>query len=424
MENLIVEKWAPLLQEEAVGMPKVGGQRTTAAAMMLEAQSKYINEEVTNVTGDVAKWDPILIGMVRRTIPKLIPMDVAGVQPMTGPSGLIFSMISRYDNRNGVENVMAEPKTTQSGDPAGTQANSIFGGDFGGTNKVDFANGYLTAMAEQLGTGGTNPDYKEMAFTISKHSIIADTRALKAQWSTELEQDMRSIHGMSAENELVNILNTEIAAEINREFLRKMYFVAKLGAQNCTTPGIFDLNVDGNGRWSVEKFKGLLFQIEIERNRISYETKRGKGNFIICSGNVASALAMTGLLDNVATSQLANGINYETNGSTFAGKILSGVSVYVDPYYSDVANGEEFVLVGYTGNFTGSGSSDSGMYYCPYTPIELTKVVDPKSFNPAVGLKTRHAFAQNPLATGNVAIDTAAYRKNPYFRIMKVTNVA
>lgn len=419
METLLTEKWSDLLEATDGGLRAIKGTTQTYAAQMLEAQSKYINEDVTNVTGDVAKWDPILIGMLRRTIPKLIPMDLAGVQPMSGPSGLIFTMVSRYDNRTGDETVMVEPRTTQTGDATtGTQVNSIFGGDFGGTNRIDFANGYLTALAEQLGTG-SGADYKEMAFTVPKYSIIADSRAIKATWSTELEQDMRAIHGLSAETELVNMLTNEMAGTINREFLRKLYFIAKLGAQNCTTPGIFDLDKDSNGRWSVEKFKGLLFQVEIERNRISYETKRGKGNFIICSGNVASAMALTGLLDNVPTSQLANNINYETPGSTYAGRVM-GIDCYVDPYYADVAAGEEFVLVGYKGE----SNVDAGFFYCPYTPVELVKVVDPKSFNPAIGMKTRHAMAQNPIATKKTEIDTTAYRSNPYYRIFKVVNVA
>lgn len=414
--ELLTEKWAEVLNADAPGTGAISAAKQGAAAVMLENQKRFVEAETTNVTGGVDKWDPILVGMVRRMIPKLIAFDIAGVQPMTGPSGLVFTLRSRYSNQAGAEAFISEFKP-QSG--TGTQDFTIFGGDFGGTDKVDYTAGYLTAIGENLGTGAPNGEIKEMAFTVEKHSIIADTRKLKARWSTELEQDMRAIHGLSAEDELVSILNTEVAGELNRELLRKMYFVAKLGAAGTTTPGVFDLNADSNGRWAVERFKGLMFQIELERNAIMTESRRGKGNYIVTTSNVASALAMTGLLDAVSSSKLDSGLVVDTTAATYAGTLLNGLAVYIDPYGYEVSGNVDFVMVGYKG----ATATDAAIIYSPYTPIELTKVVDTNSFQPAVGMMTRQAISNQPMETGSVAINAAAYRSNPLLRIFKVTNL-
>jgi hypothetical protein len=404
-----------VLNAESAGT--LAPSKQAATAIMLENQKRFIESDTTNISGGVAKWDPILIGMVRRMVPKLIAFDIAGVQPMTGPTGLVFTLRSRYGTQGGAEAFISEFKP---GSGTGTQNNTIFGGDFGGSNPVDFTTGYLAAIGESLGTAsdGSNA-IKEMAFTIDKYSIIADTRKLRARWSTELEQDMRAIHGLSAEDELVSILNTEIAGELNREILRKMYFVAKLGCAHTTNAGIFDLNADSNGRWAVERFKGLMFQIEIERNAIMTDSRRGKGNYIVTTSNVASALAMTGLLDSVAASKLDTGLVVDITAATYAGNLVNGLAVYVDPYGYEVSGGVEFVMVGYKGQ----SAADAAMIYSPYMPIELTKVVDPNSFQPAVGMQCRQAISNQPMETGSTAINSAAYRSNPLLRIFKVVNL-
>lgn len=414
---MLVEKWSELLEQESSVVAKVAPNRLNAAAIMLENQAQYINEEVTNVTGGVDKWDPILIGLVRRAVPKLIAFDVAGVQPMSGPTGLIFTMKSRYNTQAGAEALFDEADTSHSG--TGTHAGSLFGGDdLDGVLGVDgtqlsAGEAYATIVGEQLGTGGANPDFKEMAFNIEKFTVEAKTRGLKSVWSTELEQDMKAVHGLNAEDELMNILTMEITGEINRELLRKMYFIAKLGAQTTTTAGVFDMQQDSDGRWSVEKAKGLLFQIERDRNAIAIQTRRGKGNFIICNGDVASALAMTGLLDN-SGNKLDNNLVVDTTGATFAGVILGDVKVYVDPYVN-----EDFVLVGYKGQ----SELDAGIYYSPYRAIELTKVINPNSFQPAMGMKTRYGLSTSPMEHGKTTIDATAYRTSPFYRIFKVTNL-
>jgi hypothetical protein len=416
MENMLIEKWAPLLNEQIGDNGAVQTSKQSAAAVMLENQARYILEETTNVTGGVDKWDPILIGMVRRAIPKLLGMELCSVQPMTGPSGLIFAMRSRYNTQAGAEAIR---ETNGASGTAVVQNNDIFGGDFGGATKLNYTEGLLAAASEALGTGAT--PFKEMAFTIEKYSVIAGSRALKASWSTELEQDLRAVHGMSAEEEMVNMLSNEIAQDMNREVLRKMYFMAKLGAATyTTTAGIFDLNTDSNGRWAVEKFKGLLMQIEIESNAIASETLRGKGNFIVTTPNVASALAMTGLLENITANNGTNGsLIVDTTLATYAGTIMGRMAVYVDPWAYDISNHVDFVLVGYKGN----GIGDSGMIYSPYTPVELSKVVNTDSFQPALAMKTRYALSQAPLENGATAITTASYRSNPFYRIFKIVNL-
>jgi len=415
MENTMLDKWAPLLNESIGSTGAVATQKQAAAAVMLENQANYILAEAENVTGGIAKWDPILIGMVRRAIPKMIAFDIAGVQPMTGPSGLIFTMRSRYNTQAGAEAI----RETIGSSGTGTNSVDIFSGDFGGTTNADHAKAYLTAIGETLGTGGTNPDFKEMAFSIEKHSVIAGTRALKASWSTELEQDLRAIHGMSAEAELVAMLENEISQDLNRELLRKMYFVAKLGAAGATVAGKFDLNADANGRWSVEKYKGLLMQIEIEANAIATDSLRGKGNFVVTTTNVASALAMTGLLDGVPNSPLNNGLVVDTTSATLVGTIMNRVAVYVDPWGYDISGGKDFVLVGYKG----ASATDSAIIYAPYTPVEMMKVVNPTSFQPSIGMKTRYAMSNAPLETGSTAFDVPAYRSNPMLRIFQVENL-
>ena len=427
MTNVLNENW---IQEVLETGEPLSESKKEAVAVMLKnqrnaaAEGKLFEGEATNVTGGVDKWDPILIGMVRRAAPKLIAFDIAGVQPMTGPSGLIFTLRARYDNQSGPEAFVDEANTAQSG--TGAHQGSIFGGDdlYNNTTGAPGADGtpdgtalktgtgFDTAAGEQLGVDPAVSDYKEMGLSIEKHPISANTRALKASYTVELEQDLRAIHGLSAEQELINILSQEITQEINREFLRTMYSLAKLGAQNTTTPGIFDVVADSDGRWTVERFKGLLFQIELERNAIAKDTRRGKGNFIVCSSNVGSSLAMTGLLDGRTV--IGDNLVVDDTGATFAG-MVNGFRVYIDPYVT-----EDFVLVGYSGD----SSWDSGIIYAPYIPLTLYKTTSQTSFQPAIAFKTRYALAKTPMEHGSASINLSTDRRtSPYFRIFKIDNL-
>lgn len=421
----LTEKWAEVLNEGDA----VHESKQEAIAVMLENQAeqgKKLHEgETTNVTSGIQNWDPVLVSMIRRAAPKLIAFDIAGVQPMTMPSGLIFTLKARYDSQAGTEALFNEANTAQSG--TGTHAGSIFGGDDlynnttgapGADTVVDgtqlsTGTGMATSVAETLGVAGSGVDFKEMGISVEKYSISAKSRALKAEYSVELEQDLMAVHGLSAETELTNLLTQEITQEINRELLRTMYFLAKLGAQNTTNPGIFDVQADANGRWSVERFKGLLFQIELERNAIAKQTRRGKGNFLVVSSNVASAFAMTGMLDNRGT-KLDNGLVVDETGATFAG-VMNGMRVYIDPYTV-----EDFALVGYNG----PSAWDSGIVYSPYVPLTLMKVQHEHSFQPVIGFKTRYALSKTPLEHGSATIDYATdYRTSPFYRIIKIDNL-
>ena len=438
------QKWSPVLNHpelEAIKDP----YKKAVTALVLENQQQAmaqdrqsLNETAvsatpTNVAGGVSNYDPILISLVRRALPNLIAYDVAGVQPMTGPTGLIFAMRARYD--------------TQSGGPSNTneaffnEANTDFSGalstanpyGFRGNNTTDIrtspvadltANHYTsgiamtTATAEALGADTDSP-FKQMAFSIEKVTVTAQSRALKAEYSLELAQDLKAIHGLDAETELSNILSTEILAEINREVIRTIYTCAVAGAQyGTTTAGAFDLDTDSNGRWSVERFKGLIFQIERDANVIAKQTRRGKGNVLIVSSDVASAMAMAGVLQY--TPALQSDLQVDDTGNTFAGMLHGRIKVYIDPYFGGYASNQELVTVGYKG----SSPYDAGIFYCPYVPLQMVRAVDQYTFQPKIGFKTRYGMVANPFATGlttgNGALNS---RSNVYYRIFAVKNL-
>ena len=434
--NDLVAKWQPILEHE--GAPQIkDNYRKQVTAVLLEnqeremrKQSGILNEaapanaggtgialggEAGANTGTVAGYDPILISLVRRSMPQLIAYDIAGVQPMTQPTGLIFAMKSRYSTQGGTEALFNEADTDFSG--TGTHA-----GDAGNdTANATTGTGMTTAAGERLGQGGTGDgSFGAMAFSIEKTSVTAKTRALKAEYSIELAQDMKSVHGLDAEGELSNILSHEILAEINREVVRTVYKTAKPGAQAGTaTAGTFDLDVDANGRWSVEKFKGLLFQIEREANAVGQETRRGRGNIIITSADVASALAMAGVLDYAPA--LNTGLNVDDTSTTFAGVLNGKYKVYVDPYSANVSD-SQFFVVGYKG----TSAFDAGLFYCPYVPLQLVRAVDPNSFQPKIGFKTRYGLVANPfvnLDDGASGEDNLTADKNYYYRRVAVTNL-
>jgi hypothetical protein len=418
------EKWQPVLEHN--DLPEIkDSYKKAVTTVILENQEKALREDSnflseaapTNATGgNVDNWDPIMISLVRRSMPNLIAYDIAGVQPMTGPTGLIFAMRSRYTNQTGTENHYAEPDSDFSG--AGTQAgtnpavlnDSSPGTYTGGT-------GMTTAAAEAKGDASNN-HFAEMSFSIEKQTVTAKSRALKAEYTMELAQDLKAIHGLDAETELANILSAEILAEINREIVRTVYVTAKPGAQTDTaTSGIFDMDVDSNGRWSVEKFKGLMFQVEREANAIAQQTRRGKGNMIICSSDVASALQMAGQLDY--TPALNNNLNVDDSGSTFAGVLNGRFKVYIDPY---AANGDakQYFTVGYKG----TSPYDAGLFYCPYVPLQMVRAVGENTFQPKIGFKTRYGLTANPFAGGSTVRGGAlTANDNVYYRRVQVTNI-
>lgn len=419
----LINKWKPIL-ESADFAPIQDASRKAVVAQMLEnqhadnfKQSEALSEDTApaNVTGNVGKYDPILISLVRRAMPNLVAYDLCGVQPMTGPTGLIFAMRPKFISGNalGGDAFYNEADSDYSG--TGTQAGSdpsVLNDAVPGTYTTGV--GKATVDAELLGTDG-NPAFAEMGFEIEKISVEAKTRALKAKYSVELAQDLRAIHGLDAETELANILSSEILAEINREVIRTIYTIAKPGAQNAdlTTAGTFDLDTDSNGRWSVEKFKGLLFQIERDANRVAQETRRGKANFIICSSDVASALAMAGMLDY--TPALSTNLQVDDTGNTFAGILNGRYKVYIDPY----ATGN-FYTVGYKG----SSSYDAGLYYAPYVPLTMYRAVDDISFQPKIGFKTRYGLKANPFAEGTTkGQGNLNANSNVYFRRVRIANL-
>ena len=347
-------------------------------------------------------------------MPQMIAYDIAGVQPMTQPTGLIFAMKSRYATQNGDEALFNEADTDFSGTGVHAGSNPASGTDTTGT-------GLTTAAGERLGQGGTGDgSFGAMAFSIEKTSVTAKTRALKAEYSIELAQDLKSVHGLDAEGELSNILSTEILAEINREVVRTVYKTSKAGAAVGTAvQGTFDLDVDSNGRWSVEKFKGLLFQIEREANAIAQQTRRGRGNFILCSSDVASALAMAGVLDYAPA--LSTSLNVDEASTTFAGVLNGKYKVYVDPYSAN-QGATQFFTVGYKG----TSAFDAGLFYCPYVPLQMVRAVDPNSFQPKIGFKTRYGLVANPfvnLDDATTGEDNLAAGKNYYYRTVKVANL-
>ena len=436
------EKWQPVLEHP--DLPKIeDSYRRVVTTIILENQEKSIKEDrnflkesaPTNFIGGNASldtFDPILISLVRRSMPNLIAYDICGVQPMTGPTGLIFAMRARFASMDGAEALADEafPDVTNQnaagtiggGDIGSTETNPAVLNDSPSAGTYTSATGMTTVQGEALGDSGTNA-FAEMAFSIEKHTVTAVTRALKAEYTMELAQDLKAIHGLDAETELANILSAEILAEINREVVRNIYVSAVKGAQvNTTTAGIFDLDTDSNGRWSVEKFKGLMFAIERDANAIGQQTRRGKGNMILCSADVASALQMAGVLDY--TPALANNnLNVDDTSTTFAGVMNGRYRVYVDPYAANVA-ASQYYVVGYKG----TSPYDVGMFYCPYVPLQMVRAVGESSFQPKIGFKTRYGIAANPFHTGTVAAGSdgainISSATNKYYRKVKVTNL-
>ena len=436
----LVSKWAPVLNEETAG-PISDNYRKQVTAAILENQERAMREEAgfsafgsineaapANATGgNVDNFDPVLISLVRRAMPNLMAYDIAGVQPMTGPTGLIFAMKSKYSTQGGTEALgIAEPNTAFSGDgtahgsggPSGLNVakDSALDDSIGDDrDSSEYGKGMTTAAGEALGDSAGNP-FAEMAFSIEKQTVTAKTRALKAEYTMELAQDLKAIHGLDAETELANILSAEILAEINREVVRAVNAQAKLGASTSqtTTNGIFDVDADADGRWSVEKFKGLIFQIEREANTIAKETRRGKGNFVICSSDVASALAASGMLDY--TPAMSTNLNVDDTGNTFAGVLNGKMKVYVDPYAS-----ADYINVGYKG----TSAYDAGVFYCPYVPLTMVRAVGENDFQPRIGFKTRYGMTANPFVTGAIAAQTGlpAPGNNQYYRIFRVDNI-
>jgi len=468
------EKWKPLLEYDGLD-PIKDSHRKAVTAVLLENQEKFLREEQafgqginlmeappTNAanaagagggfggsataTGPVAGFDPVLISLIRRSMPNLVAYDLAGVQPMSGPTGLIFAMRSRFTSQSGAEAFYNEVDTTFSGNDSNSDETAGFtdtAAGFGsasqqGSNPAilnpvgtaatpgyNVGQGLVTGDAENLGSGA-NDQFNQMAFSIEKLTVTAKSRALKAEYSLELAQDLKAIHGLNAEAELANILSTEILAEINREVIRTIYKIAEQGAvQNTATAGIFDLDIDSNGRWSVEKFKGLLFQIERDANAIAQRTRRGKGNIIMCSADVASALTMAGVLDY--TPALNANLNVDDTGNTFAGVLQGKYRVYIDPYAANLTSanaapsgGNQYYVVGYKG----TSPYDSGLFYCPYVPLQMVRAVGEDTFQPKIGFKTRYGIIANPFAEGTTQGQGALLaNQNRYYRRVAVKNL-
>ena len=429
----LVEKWSPVLNEDTAGKISDNHKRSVTA-VILENTEKALGEQAAqnhmltedaaaNNTSVAANWNPVLISLVRRAMPNMMAYDVCGVQPMSGPTGLIFSMKSKYKTtRSGAtannEALFGEAISGFSGDSAGTQGADPSG--LGTLAAVDsagaaptFGGGMTTANAEQLGTTGESA-FAEMGFTIEKSTVTAQSRALKAEYTLELAQDLKAIHGLDAETELANILSTEILAEINREVIRTINSQAKTGATtgNITTAGIFDLASDADGRWSAEKFKGLVVQLEREANQIAKDTRRGKGNVVICSSDVATALTASGMLDY--TPAMSVNLQVDDTGNTFAGVLNGRTKVYIDPYATT-----DYITVGYKG----TNPYDAGVFYCPYVPLTMVRAVGENDFQPRIGFKTRYGMASNPYVGSTPANGLAAVKTNQYYRIFKVTNI-
>ena len=419
------EKWQPVLEHNDLN-PIKDSYRKAVTTVILENQEKALREDrnflseaaPTNATGSsVDNWDPILISLVRRAMPNLIAYDIAGVQPMTGPTGLIFAMRSRYSSQTGTEAFYDEADTDFSGGATAHQGTNpaVLNDAVPGAYQPGVA--MTTGAAEALGDSASN-QFAEMSFSIEKNSVEARSRALKAEYTMELAQDLKAIHGLDAETELANILSSEILNEINREVVRNVYVSAKIGAQNDTAnAGIFDMDVDSNGRWSVEKFKGLMFQVEREANVIAQQTRRGKGNMIICSSDVASALQMAGQLDT--SPALNNNLNVDDAGNTFAGVLNGRYKVYIDPYSANAAD-KQFFVVGYKG----TSPYDAGIFYCPYVPLQMVRAVGENTFQPKIGFKTRYGLTANPFAGGsNVRGGALTANDNVYYRRVQVVNI-
>ena len=457
--EVLQEKWGPLLNYDGID-PIKDAHRKAVTAQLLENQEIALREEKeflheaapTNSVGNggftssggqtVAGFDPVLISLIRRAMPNLVAYDLAGVQPMTGPTGLIFAMRSRFSTQDGTEALFNEPNSSFSSQNSssnltnGFSGGSVGFGTTGGTGLTDASNpaalnpqGSQTAVTYPVGQGARTDDaeklgdaaansFNEMAFSIEKVTVTAKSRALKAEYSLELAQDLKAIHGLNAEAELANILSTEILAEINREVIRTIYKVAESGAQtNVATAGAFDLDTDSNGRWSVEKFKGLIFQIERDANAIAQRTRRGKGNMILCSADVASALTMAGVLDY--TPALNANLNVDDTGNTFAGVLAGKFRVYIDPFAANLA-ADQYYVAGYKG----TSPYDAGLFYCPYVPLQMVRAVGQDTFQPKIGFKTRYGIVANPFAEGTtVGAGALTVNANRYYRRVKVQNL-
>jgi len=443
----LVEKWSPVLNEEAAGKIE-SAQKKAVTAVVLENTEKALREQgnLTEVaanaagtgTGDggaggaAANWNPILISLVRRAMPNLMAYDICGVQPMTGPTGLIFAMKSRYKtSKAGAavndEALFSEALQKYSGDSSTASTDSKGPSGLAGVSDTDVdasiadsastyvpvtADNYSTSEAEAL--GNTGESFAEMGFTIEKATVTATSRALKAEYTLELAQDLKAIHGLDAETELSNILSTEILAEINREVIRTINAQAKIGARqaNVTTNGIFNVSTDADGRWSAEKFKGLGVQLDREANVIAKETRRGKGNFVVCSSDVATALAAGGMLDYAPA--LSTSLNVDDTGNTFAGVLNGRIRVYIDPYADT-----DYINVGYKG----TNPYDAGLFYCPYVPLTMVRAVGENDFQPRIGFKTRYGMASNPFVGATPANGLASNRSNQYYRIFRIDNI-
>ena len=474
----IMEKWAPLLDAEGVD-PIKDAHRRSVTAVLLENQEKFLAEQSafengtsmlteaapTNSgnavgasggfsggatpAGPVGGFDPVLISLIRRSMPNLVAYELAGVQPMNGPTGLIFAMRSRFTNQSGDEAFFNEPESAFSANKAGTNIGQATQGDytaatdddgtvgFGstgtqrGTNPAILENNASDAVQAQYSVGqgmatgdsealgdGVNGDFNEMAFSIEKVTVTAKSRALKAEYSLELAQDLKAIHGLNAEAELANILSSEILAEINREVIRTIYKTAEAGSQvNVANNGFFNLDVDSNGRWSVEKFKGLLFNIERDANRIAQRTRRGKGNIILTSADVASALTMAGVLDY--TPALNANLQVDDTGNTFAGTINGKYRVYIDPFSANSAQNQYYVV-----GYKGTSPYDAGLFYCPYVPLQMVRAVGENSFQPKIGFKTRYGLVSNPFAEGTAqGLGRITSNSNRYYQRTVVQNL-
>jgi hypothetical protein len=457
LSEAIQNKWQPVLDHP--DLPKItDSYKRAVTSVILENQEKALKEDAaflseaapSNATGaSIQNWNPILISLVRRAMPNLIAYDICGVQPMSGPTGLIFAMRSRYSTQAGTEALFDEADTDFSGrNKAGSSVDGFSSTAHSGENPAvlndspipgagpnyTVGTGMTTAAAEALGDASGNA-FAEMAFSIEKSTVTAKSRALKAEYTMELAQDLKAIHGLDAETELSNILSAEILAEINREVVRTIYRTAEVGAAdndnsnaaiNTTTAGIFDLDTDSNGRWSVERFKGLMFQLERDANTIAQRTRRGKGNIIICSSDVASALQMAGVLDYAPA--LNNNLNVDDTGNTFAGVLNGRYKVYIDPYSANLSSNASPAKQYYVVGYKGTSPYDSGLFYCPYVPLQMVRAVGQDSFQPKIGFKTRYGLVANPFAGASSASAITAdgvgnNNANRYYRRVQVTNI-
>lgn len=415
----LVERWSPVLENESLAGIS-DSQKRADTAVLLENESKYLKEAgPSNQVAGIDNWDPVLISLIRQAMPNLIAYELTGVQPMQGPNGLVFAMKARKNDQNGDQSLFDEVDTGFSASYDGNDVSqtgddpSVLNEDTPGD--YDYQEGMDTSEMEQLGYDGSNA-WNEMGFTIDQVSVVAKGRALKAEYSIEMAQDLKAIHGLDAETELANILSSEILAEINRHVLRAVYVTAKPGAQNNTTnAGTYDLDADSDGRWLVEKFKGLLYQIERDANAVGQQTRRGKANRLVVSADVASALTMAGVLDYAPALQGQTGLTVDDTGNTYAGTLLGRFQVYIDPYSANTSN-SHFYVAGYKG----TNPYDAGLFYCPYIPLQMHRAVNPDDFIPRIGFKTRYGMIANPDVNPNGDLTA---NNNPYFRRTRVLNL-